>query len=61
MAAGEDAMRGLGADRAVLWVLESNTKTHRFYEVGGWLADGETSTYAIAEEALPVVRFSKEL
>jgi len=27
-------------DRATLWVLDSNVRARRFYEAGGWLADG---------------------
>jgi GNAT superfamily N-acetyltransferase len=61
MHAGEQAMRDLGASRAVLWVLASNSTTHRFYEARGWGADGETTTYEIGGEQLPVVRYSKHL
>lgn len=34
-----DALEHLG-DRAVLWVLERNDRARRFYERGGWVADG---------------------
>ena len=61
MRAGEGAMRDLGADHAVLWVLRSNTNTHRFYEACGWHADGEATTYRIGDEDLPVVRYAREL
>jgi ribosomal protein S18 acetylase RimI-like enzyme len=27
-------------DRVTLWVLDSNVRARRFYEAGGWLADG---------------------
>jgi GNAT superfamily N-acetyltransferase len=34
-----DALPHLG-ERAVLWVLEGNARARRFYERGGWSADG---------------------
>jgi GNAT superfamily N-acetyltransferase len=36
-----DALEHLGP-RAVLWVLEQNERARRFYERGGWRADGVT-------------------
>jgi GNAT superfamily N-acetyltransferase len=36
-----DRMREDGFARAVLWVLEDNPRTRRFYELAGWHADGE--------------------
>jgi ribosomal protein S18 acetylase RimI-like enzyme len=36
-----DALKQLG-ERAVLWVVEGNTRARRFYEKGGWVADGTT-------------------
>ena len=29
-----------GFDRVILWVLDSNARARRFYEAGGWQADG---------------------
>ena len=29
-----------GFGQAILWVLDSNVRARRFYEAGGWLADG---------------------
>lgn len=29
-----------GFDQVILWVLDSNARARRFYEAGGWLADG---------------------
>jgi ribosomal protein S18 acetylase RimI-like enzyme len=37
------ALEGLGEagyGQAILWVLEDNARARRFYEAGGWLADG---------------------
>jgi GNAT superfamily N-acetyltransferase len=36
-----DALPHLGA-RAVLWVVAGNERARRFYERGGWVADGAT-------------------
>ena len=36
-----DCMREEGFVEAVLWVLEDNPRTRRFYELAGWRADGE--------------------
>jgi len=33
-------LRTHGFDEAVLWVLEDNPRTRRFYELAGWRADG---------------------
>jgi ribosomal protein S18 acetylase RimI-like enzyme len=40
MAAGLDALAAAGFSEAMLWVLEANERARRFYEKGGWLADG---------------------
>jgi RimJ/RimL family protein N-acetyltransferase len=37
-------MAEAGCRDAVLWVLESNQRARRFYEVGGWKADGSAKT-----------------
>jgi GNAT superfamily N-acetyltransferase len=33
-------LRSAGFTESILWVLDSNSRARRFYEVGGWLADG---------------------
>jgi ribosomal protein S18 acetylase RimI-like enzyme len=35
-----DALRADGFSEAMLWVLDSNTRAHHFYEKAGWHADG---------------------
>jgi GNAT superfamily N-acetyltransferase len=35
-----DDLRLRGYDRAILWVLESNARARRFYEIAGFTADG---------------------
>jgi len=29
---------------AILWVLESNRRARRFYEIAGWIPDGDAKT-----------------
>jgi ribosomal protein S18 acetylase RimI-like enzyme len=40
MTAGLDALTSAGFSEAVLWVLAENDRARRFYEAGGWVADG---------------------
>jgi ribosomal protein S18 acetylase RimI-like enzyme len=39
--AGMEMLRADGFDRATLWVLDGNERTHRFYERHGWRQDDE--------------------
>ena len=40
MAAALDRLGKSGFDQVILWVLDSNARARRFYEAGGWRADG---------------------
>jgi GNAT superfamily N-acetyltransferase len=40
MAAALDRLGGTGFDQVILWVLDSDVRARRFYEAGGWRADG---------------------
>lgn len=42
MVAALDALAGHGFGEATLWVLNANERARRFYEAGGWSADGAT-------------------
>ncbi|MEU4626634.1 GNAT family N-acetyltransferase [Actinoplanes sp. NPDC023801] len=44
MEAGLHRLKAAGFEEVVLWVLESNWRARRFYEAGGWRADGSTKT-----------------
>ena len=35
-----DRLGKAGFDQVILWVLDSNVRARRFYEAGGWRADG---------------------
>jgi GNAT superfamily N-acetyltransferase len=52
------ALARLG-DRAVLWVLEANSRARRFYERGGWVSDGTTRTEAIGGEPVAQLRYGR--
>ena len=54
-----DALAHLG-DRAVLWVLEGNARARRFYERGGWFADGTTRNEAMGGETTHQLRYSRQ-
>jgi ribosomal protein S18 acetylase RimI-like enzyme len=40
MAAALGRLGEAGFNQALLWVLDSNARARRFYEAGGWIADG---------------------
>ncbi len=59
-----DAVVGLatiGEARAVLWVLEDNARARRFYEAGGWVADGATRNEPINDVPVAQLRYSLSL
>lgn len=39
-----DRLTSLAYQTAILWVLESNQRARRFYEIAGWALDGGTKT-----------------
>ena len=51
-------LAGLEAERAVLWVLEDNPVARRFYERGGWSADGASRVEAINDRPLRQLRYT---
>ena len=50
-------LRADGFREAILWVLEDNPRTRRFYEAGGWYADGGAREQTLLETSLRVVRY----
>jgi GNAT superfamily N-acetyltransferase len=42
MARAVDELRALGFTEAMLWVLDTNPRARRFYELAGWHLDGGT-------------------
>jgi ribosomal protein S18 acetylase RimI-like enzyme len=54
-------LRERGFHAATLWVLESNERTRRFYEVAGWKPDGTSTSERVDCEMRPTVRYRVEL
>lgn len=54
-------LRARGARRAVLWVLDANVRARRFYERGGWRADGATRVEAFQGAPVLEVRYRIDL
>ena len=48
---------GAGFREAVLWVLEDNPRTRRFYELGGWRADGGAKDEELLGTVVREVRY----
>jgi ribosomal protein S18 acetylase RimI-like enzyme len=58
-----DALEALAryGDRAVLWVLADNARARRFYERGGWVADGQSRVEPIGDEPVTQLRYGISL
>lgn len=54
-------LRSSGYLAATLWVLESNARTRRFYEIAGWQIDGTTKAESWGGFDLEEVRYRIEL
>lgn len=61
MSAAERGLRDNGYAAATLWVLETNARARRFYEIAGWSADGGRRTEHRGEIELREVRYSRGL
>ena len=46
---------------ASLWVFRDNLRARRFYEIGGWEADGAQRRMVIGSDAVMAVRYAKVL
>jgi ribosomal protein S18 acetylase RimI-like enzyme len=58
-AVGDLCARGFRS--VTLWVLETNERARRFYEVAGWETDGTTASERIDCAMLPTVRYRAAL
>jgi ribosomal protein S18 acetylase RimI-like enzyme len=54
-------LRERGFLAATLWVLETNERARRFYEVAGWSTDGATTSERVDCEMRPTVRYRADL
>jgi GNAT superfamily N-acetyltransferase len=61
MTAGEEALRAAGFAAATLWVLASNERARRFYELAGWACDGTEKDDVMAGATIREVRYRREL
>lgn len=61
ISAGEARLRELGYRDVVLWVLEDNPRTRRFYEAAGWQLDGGRRPIEVLGISVPEVRYRKRL
>ena len=61
MAAALDRVGEAGFDQVILWVLDSNARARRFYEAGGWLADGAAKQDDSFGVPMTEVRYRKSL
>jgi GNAT superfamily N-acetyltransferase len=61
MAAASDGLRDAGFEHAVLWVLESNERTRRFYAHHGWEPDGRAKVEAFGDVDLHELRYHRAL
>jgi ribosomal protein S18 acetylase RimI-like enzyme len=50
-----------GFSSITLWVLETNERARRFYEVAGWAPDGTSSSERVDCEMRPTVRYRVDL
>jgi ribosomal protein S18 acetylase RimI-like enzyme len=56
-----DDLRERGYRTATLWVLETNERARRFYEIAGWKADGAVTSERVDCEMRPTMRYRVEL
>ena len=54
-------LRERGFRTATLWVLETNARARRFYELAGWATDGATTSERVDCEMRPTVRYRADL
>jgi ribosomal protein S18 acetylase RimI-like enzyme len=54
-------LRSRRFDTVTLWVLETNERARRFYEVAGWKHDGTVTSERVDCEMRPTVRYRVEL
>ena len=58
---GEEELRTLGHEEAILWVLDDNPRARRFYELAGWSVAGPAREIRIFGFDVSEVRYAKRL
>jgi GNAT superfamily N-acetyltransferase len=61
MTSGLSALSDAGFGEATLWVLDTNSRARRFYEAGGWHADGAVKQDGSRGFVLNEVRYRRSL
>jgi GNAT superfamily N-acetyltransferase len=61
IAEAEERLRSAGFTEAILWVLEDNPRTRRFYEAAGWTHDGGAKLDTHLGTEVSEVRYRKLL
>ncbi len=61
MARAVDDMREAGYGSAVLWVLVTNERARRFYEIAGWSCDGTEKSEPFGPATLAETRYGRSL
>jgi len=61
MHAAERGLAEAGFEEAHLWVLDTNARARRFYEIAGWSADGGRKTEHRGDVELREVRYRRDL
>lgn len=56
-----EEMRTQGLRAAILWVLETNVRTRRFYEAAGWRSDGAVKDQEFGKARARVMRYRADL
>jgi len=56
-----DDLRERGFRSATLWVLATNERARRFYEIAGWTTDGTVTSERIDCEMRPTMRYRVDL
>ena len=59
MQAALEELKALGFERALLWVLERNTRARRFYEKCGFSPDGASKDSGLGDEE--EIRYSADI
>ena len=54
-------LREDGLEEAILWVLEDNPRTRRFYELAGWRLDGAVKEKTILDTPVRKLRYQLAL
>lgn len=56
-----DRLKAAGFTSAMLWVLETNSRTRRFYEAAGWELDGGVKSQTLGPATVHEVRYRRSL